>query len=140
MAHPIRRLIGVAALALIGAIGCGPSQRGNTVSGNVTYAGQPLAVGAVQFQPVDETVASVAPFTMAAVVGGRYETPRNRGVGAGSYIARVLPCEVMPGDPVPPGAVQFFPYELRVELPDKPSVVNIDVPEGGGIRPTLTPP
>ena len=140
MTHPIRGLVGVIALALIAVIGCGPSKRGNVVSGNVTYAGQPLVAGMVQFQPVDATGASVAPSTAAAVVGGRYETPRNRGVGAGSYIARVLPCEVMPGDPVPPGAVQFFPYELRVELPDKPSVVNIDVPEGGGIRPTLTPP
>ena len=139
MAHPIRRLIGVAALALIGAIGCGPSQRGNTVSGNVTYAGQPLAVGAVQFQPVDETVASVAPFTMAAVVGGRYETPRNRGVGAGPYIARVLPCDVTAGAP-PPGAVQFFPDELRVELPDERCEVNIDVPEGGGSRPNFSRP
>ena len=138
MTHPIHGLVGVVALILIAVIGCGPSNRGNAVSGKVMYAGQPLAVGFVQFEPVDETGTSVAPCTMAAVVGGRYATPRNRGVGAGPYIARVLPYDVMPGVPPPPGAVHFFPYELRVELPDDPSVVNIDVPEGGGIRPKLT--
>ena len=139
MTHPIRGLVGVIALALIAVIGCGPSKRGNVVSGNVTYAGQPLVAGMVQFQPVDETGTSVAPSTAAAVVGGRYETPRNRGVGAGPYIARVLPCDVTAGAP-PPGAVQFFPYELRVELPDERCEVNIDVPEGGGSRPKLTRP
>jgi hypothetical protein len=135
MTHPIRGLVGAVAFALIAVIGCGPSKRGNVVSGNVTYAGQPLVAGMVQFQPVDATGTSVAPSTAAAVVGGRYETPRNRGVGTGPYIARVLPCDVTAGAPLPPGAVQFFPYELQVELPDEPCVVNIDVPEGGGIRP-----
>ena len=72
-------------VAAAAAIGCGGEPRGESVSGTVTWDGQPLEHGTIEFDPVAEGALPVG----SLVEGGRYELPNPPGLVAGRYVVRI---------------------------------------------------
>jgi hypothetical protein len=76
------------------------------VSGKVTFKGQPLAQGMIQFQPADGGATAGG----GAIADGEYSIAKAEGLVPGKYQVVVtstpppapLPPGTMPGDPVPP--------------------------------------
>lgn len=71
------------------AIGCGSDVDRRDVSGEVTFAGQPIAFGQIMFMP--ESKEKLAPTGEAEIVDGRFDTssPGGRGIIPGSHQVRV---------------------------------------------------
>jgi hypothetical protein len=117
------------AAGLVVACGCG--QRGgpprHPVSGRVTYAGSPLALGRISFEP-DTKRANQGPGGYGDIVAGRYETYRTMGSVGGPH--RVV-IEGYAGD-TPEQQLKrrplFPPYITTVDLPAGKAEVDFDVP------------
>src|SRR5947207_14366077 len=74
---------GVGLLLLVGS-GCGPHTE--PASGTVTWKGQPLDQGTMEFVPVGGEGLPVG----ALIHDGRYEVPRPPGLAPGSYQVRIF--------------------------------------------------
>ena len=86
MRRPLRAgaLLIVAALACL-PVGCGRDpQKRQAVSGAVSFKGQPLPAGKIEFSPLDGQGTLVA----ASLENGRYAIPAAKGLSPGTY--RVL--------------------------------------------------
>jgi len=98
-----------------------------TVMGSVTYAGSPLALGRISFEP-DTTQANQGPGGYGDIVAGRYETYRTMGAVAGPH--RVV-IEGYAGD-TPEQRLKrrplFPPYITTVDLPTGKAEFDFDVP------------
>jgi hypothetical protein len=70
-------------------IGCGSEVDRKDLSGQVTFAGKPIAYGQIMFMP--ETKAKLAPTGEAEIVDGRFDTsaPGGRGIIPGPHQVRV---------------------------------------------------
>ena len=91
-------------LAVLG--GCGDSGEYCYVEGSVTYAGQPVTAGLIEFEPADGNSQAHA----IPINAGRYETPSGMTIGPGTYFVRITApdlstsastASVGPNDPVP---------------------------------------
>jgi hypothetical protein len=102
---------GWALLCLVGLSVCGCTQHSGLepVTGTVTFQGQPLDQGAIQFLPVESGPTESG----AGIKNGHYEIPVANGLAPGKYKVTVfsydqngpkVPSNVMPGDAV---GVQF---------------------------------
>jgi len=98
--------------------GCGGGIDRVKMSGDVTYAGQPVKVGQIRFTPLPGVE---MPLTIALIKDGRYNTSSNGGLPVGSF--QVVIFSYHPDDPEPsgPGARprrQLLPakYNTRSEL------------------------
>jgi hypothetical protein len=134
-----RHLRVVAAVALVGAAGCGGSYPLAPVSGRVTMDGQPLANAAVTFQPVP-TEKGINPgpgsggFTDA---DGRYTlklvSDGSRGAVIGKHIVRITP---VPKDGDATEDQQPIEPPMKAKRPPpksarKDTKLEFDVPPGG---------
>jgi hypothetical protein len=66
---PNRTVTSIAAIALLLAGGCG--EKATTISGKVTYNGQPVEQGAITFTPTD----GKGPILAARILDGAYDIP-----------------------------------------------------------------
>ncbi|QDV59109.1 carboxypeptidase regulatory-like domain-containing protein [Rosistilla oblonga] len=123
--------------------GCGPDTGGRVgVTGTVTFQGQPLDSGNIQFDAVDGSG-----MTGAAITDGKYSVPAETGVIPGEYTVRVskagddaaAPKPVAGEAPGDPGAFspreEMIPeeYNLQSKLTtqltaDKANVYDVDIP------------
>jgi hypothetical protein len=114
-------------LALVGGCGRRVGPPRYPVIGNVTYAGNPLALGRISFEP-DTTRANQGPGGYGDIVAGRYETYRTMGAVGGPH--RVV-IEGYAGD-TPEQRLKrrplFPPYITTVDLPTGKAEVDFDVP------------
>jgi hypothetical protein len=76
--------IGVGLLLLFGG-GCGDGSRNEAVSGSVTWQGQPLDQGTMEFVPADGQGVPVG----AVIVNGRYQLLSTPGLAPGTYQVRI---------------------------------------------------
>jgi hypothetical protein len=123
----------VAAVALVAGVallvGCG-RQTGPTrypVSGRVTHAGKPLALGRISFEP-ETAQGNRGPGAYGEVAAGRYETYRTMGAVGGPH--RVV-IEGYAGDSDEQRrkrAPLFPPYVTSVDLPAGSASFDFDVP------------
>lgn len=102
------------ALAVFFSSGCGSESGDVSVTGKVTYKGQPLPSASLSFYPTDGSA------VMATVVNGEYEAK----LPAGDYRVTVtqgapmLPAGWKDGDPIPKQAIVLPPnFESRVNTP-----------------------
>lgn len=97
------------------------------VSGSVTYAGSPLALGRISFEP-DTSQANQGPGGYGDIVAGRYDTYRTMGAVGGPH--RVV-IEGYAGD-TPEQRLKrrplFPPYITTIDLPAGNAAVDFDVP------------
>lgn len=113
----IRCLVSQATLSLLLltlASGCGPSLgTKQAITGRVTFKGQPLSQGTIQFMPKAGTTGT---FSGSEIKDGRYEVPRESGLDPGTY-------------------------EVRISSPEAPAAGVTDAPgEAGPVAKELIPP
>ncbi len=109
-------------------IGCDSGDTtGYSVSGKVTYGGQPLPSGSIQFEP-DATLGGKGSSASGEIHNGTYTTTTG-GVSGGKYLVRITPPAVESGSD-PASVVQFPTYEKKVDLPQSSSTQDFDIPKG----------
>lgn len=127
-------LVAVAVGALIA--GCGPSDPPrNAVSGTVTWKGQPIKNGTINFSSEDGKYVATG-----TIVDGKYEIPTISGVPAGKYLVAISypdPNVPAPREDEPPGESteprEMLPSkysegsELRAEIKNGDNTVSFDL-------------
>jgi hypothetical protein len=70
-------------------LGCGKTDGPEriSISGSVTYAGQPVAEGEIRFVPAKDTV---GPVTLASIADGKYQATSKGGVPVGTHTVQIL--------------------------------------------------
>ena len=119
----------LASLALV--VGCGEEgpQRYD-VSGTVTYKGEPVPAGMIQFMPDNEQGNSGPPGN-AAIEGGKFDTAvEGMGTIGGPHkvIIDVYDGEAQGAD-FPNGLPIFRGYETKIDLPEEDTTIEIEIPE-----------
>jgi hypothetical protein len=112
--------------------GCGGGPQNEAVSGKVTWKGQPLDQGRMEFVPADKGL-SVA----AAIQDGRYDVPRKPGLAPGSYQVRIFSREspLRRGNPDAPSDIELIDRKAKERIPAKYNVkteLKAEVKKGGG--------
>jgi hypothetical protein len=93
-------LVGAALSALVGCGDAGPERA--TVSGTVTFQGQPLQYGQIMIRPAEGTKAAASG---AQIVDGEYTVDARGGVQVGTYTVRIEANRFKDtGQPAPPDA------------------------------------
>jgi hypothetical protein len=125
---------------LAGAVfaGCGGDGLSRSpVGGKVTYLGQPVASGAIVFEPT-ESVGMVAPTGSARIEDGQFQTAPDQSPIKGTYRVRVMGYDKAKLDKIKeksaPGEAieipELFPeYRTEVEIPVPAGKLDIEVPE-----------
>lgn len=92
------------------------------VSGEVTFAGQPIPNGMIIFTP-DSSQGNSGPQGVAQIKDGKYDTaaPEGKGIGGGPTIIHIL-------GQAPDGHQILCEFEAKVDLPKQNSEHKIDVP------------
>lgn len=134
-------LTSVIALLLMVFVGCGPDTGGRVgVSGEVTYQGQPLQNGTIQFVSTDGS--QMAGGTISE---GHYEIPAEQGLLPGEMTVRISsasetssppPAEDAPGDPAAfAPREELIPAEYNSQstlkttiTSDGPNTFDVDIP------------
>lgn len=102
---------------IFGVSGCGGGGQPASVSGQVTFAGEPVENGALRFDGIGETTSTPA---SAKIQGGRYEIPASAGLQAGTYRVSISATESA-GKKVDPESGEEV-EAVRNLLPEKYSV------------------
>jgi hypothetical protein len=113
-------------LLLAATIGCGGGITGYELSGKVTYGGQPLPSGSIQFEP-DGSLGAGGLCAMSPINDGVYAITTG-GVSGGKYLVRINPPPVESGTDMST-VIQFPAYETRVDLPQANTTMDFDVPK-----------
>jgi hypothetical protein len=130
--HDVPRTKYLLALSLICGlvllVGCGKSgPKRYDISGKVTYGGEPIPAGSVTFIPSGE---NQGPAGTAIIENGSFDTGSN-GTGhvGGTHRVVITGLGGAGGDEFfPDGKPLFQDYEIEIELPEKETTKNFEVP------------
>lgn len=114
-----------AALALC--LGCGGGANRQSLSGRVTYDGEPLAYGQIQFDP-DTAKGHTGPQGAGEIRDGQYRTNPNYGPTPGPHVVRITGWNSAPDNGMLPPPV-VSEYETRVEIPSSSAVLDFEIPK-----------
>lgn len=120
----------VLALLVVAAVGCGGGSGGRyRVSGKVTFAGKPIPVGRIYFDPNLAKKNDGLQGT-AEIKNGEYDTAKGgQGTTAGPVIVRIEGADGTTGDPDRPNGKPLFPsYQTELDLPKQNTTRDFDVP------------
>ena len=111
------------------AVGCGESGPGRyDVSGTITYQGEPIPAGAIQFTP-DSSQGNEGAAGFATIKDGKFDTAVNgEGVVGGAYIVSVEAYDGNPQGDRLAGSPLFYGYETTLDLPEESTTIEIEVP------------
>lgn len=104
------------------AVGCGGNDSGPAryhVSGSVTYNGQPVPRGVIQFRP-DASKGTEGPAESVEIVEGKYDTSEHGfGTVGGAHVVIIhgFDGDSRPADELPLGKPLFSEYTTSAELP-----------------------
>lgn len=117
------------ALAALTLLGCGGPTGPETykLTGSVTYQGQPVPAGEIQFTP-NSREGNSGPGTIAAIKDGKYETPDGRGVVGGSYGVRIVGYDGRANSESDYGISLFPPHSEKADLPKEDATVDFEIP------------
>ncbi len=116
------------------AAGCGGPHAGGpvryAVSGRVTYEGEPVPMGFIEFLP-DTSQDNSGPGGGAPIRNGAYEADASRGVVGGPYIVRIRGTDGVPtteeGEELSEGQELFPLFETHYEFPQQDATVHFEV-------------
>ncbi len=117
--------VAFAVVGLCATVGC--SNGGKTqLQGEVTYGGEPLALGAITFTPKAEGFRAIQ-----TIKDGKFDIPAKNGVAPGEYAITVEGFEEVPEDDPDQVAKKLFPdYSAVITVEaGKPIVVDVPVAE-----------
>jgi hypothetical protein len=127
----LHRCDGVVATPLIAIVlilaGCsGQEHVGNSVVGSVTYRGQALEHGAIEFSPAagQETMSG------APIVDGQYSLPPTADLQAGTYTVRITATSAAASTNAPPGEPTVAKQTIPPQY-DAKSTLTADVKDSG---------
>jgi hypothetical protein len=128
----MRRAVTAALAALAAGCAAGGGGEDASVSGTVTFKGQPVPRGRVTFSP-DPAKNPGGQQGYADIAGGRYDTAAGgRPPSAGAVVVRVEGLTPLAADGT--GAPLFQTYEVPAELPAGRSHKDIEVPASAGAK------
>lgn len=111
--------------------GCGSGAAGGperfSVSGKVTFNGQPIPAGTVYLEP-DSAKGATGVAGSAAIKSGTYDTGKQQGVVGGPTVIRVEGFDGKTNPDKPFGDRLFVPHSIEVDLPKSATTKDIDVP------------
>jgi hypothetical protein len=130
-------------MAMSALLGCSNPDSGRaSVSGKVTFDGEPVKTGQIEFEPQGQ-----GRFGIAQIVDGAYQMPSQQGPTSGKYTVRITanrpsgkPAQSMPeasGRPAGESYEQYIPAkynersELTVEIGAEPDAVHDFALTGG---------
>lgn len=130
MLHPVKRLAVLLSAGILFASGCGDTTD-YSVSGKVTFKGQPVKKGFISFEP-DGEKGNKGPGGGAPIVDGNYSTPRGKGMVGGPYLVKIIGFDGVPtsqsGEELPDGKALFPIYQVEVDFPKQNTNQDFDVP------------
>jgi len=115
---------------LLVAAGCSRQPAGPArfaVSGSVTFAGQPVPVGRISFEP-DTAAGNSGPAGYGSIVAGRYSTYPTMGAVKGPQVVRITGFDGKPFGEMTDGKPLFPDHTTSADLPAKPTTIDFDVP------------
>ncbi len=124
----------VLALGLSGCNGSGDGLPRQAVSGTVTFGGQPLATGAIQFVPAGGMGAGGGIVGGAMILNGKYSIPRDGGLIPGKYKVSINSGNATgerPKAELGPGRVPNVAKELIPVKYNSGTTLEIEIKEGG---------
>ncbi|MHC2068630.1 hypothetical protein ACYFX5_14285 [Bremerella sp. T1] len=98
------------------------------LSGEVTYDGQPVPKGEIQFTP-NSREGNPGPGTFINIENGHYETAPGKGVLGGAYGVRIVGYDGQANSESDLGVSLFKPYSQRIDLPKEDSTQNFEIPK-----------
>jgi hypothetical protein len=113
VSSPLAALLGSLVLVIV-VSGCGDGGSGNyqAIHGSVTFRGEPLDDGTIQFFGVGEQPGLRGG---AMIRDGSYELPREHGLAPGTYLVRISSTERI----AKAGTSSMNPFHARERLPAK---------------------
>ncbi|HAH45474.1 MAG TPA: hypothetical protein DCM07_11595 [Planctomycetaceae bacterium] len=117
-------------------LGCGEGEADGpekySLSGKVTFAGEPVPVGEIILEP-DSTKGNSGPASVAMIKQGQYATETGKGIIGGPYIVRIsgndgVSVTLPDGMQLPEGNQLFGSYETKVDLPKQKTTQDFEVP------------
>lgn len=121
---------GLAAAALLALTGCGGNSSGrHNVSGKVTFAGKPVLVGRIYFDP-DQSKKNDGLQGYAEIKDGVYDTAKSeKGPSGGAVVVRIEAFDGVALDSERPNGKPLFPsYQTATQLPSGTATMDFDVP------------
>lgn len=115
---------------LLTAAGCSRQPAGPArfaVSGSVTFAGRPVPVGRISFEP-DTAAGNSGPAGYGSIVAGRYSTYPKMGAVKGPQVVRITGFDGKPFGEMTDGQPLFPDHTNSADLPAKPTTIDFDVP------------
>lgn len=119
-------------LALATLLGCGGESGPPRydVSGVVTYKGQPIPAGTIQFNP-DASKNNRGPSGAATIKDGKFDTAlEGRGTIGGPHrvLIEAYDGNAQPELELPHGRPLFYGYQTEIDLPKEATQIEIEVP------------
>jgi hypothetical protein len=135
---PHTRLWVLAAVGLaLAGCGRGDGLTRHRIKGTVTFAGQPVAFGAIFFEPT-ASVGKVAPTVYLPIRDGKYDT-LDKGPVTGRYRVIVGGMDQskqrVDSDGITLTPQLFQDYKFEVDFPRPDGLLDVDVPASQAIRP-----
>lgn len=128
--------LAVTASVAIGLLaGCGGSAPSGpqrySVSGTVTFNGEPIPKGFISFTP-DSSKGAKGPGSGATIVDGAYQTEDGKGVVGGPHLVEIRGTDGVPytesGETMPEGKELFRLYKTEFDFPNEDQTKDFEVP------------
>jgi len=123
-------VIAMAVTFVLGGCGSPNGPERYEVSGKATFNGQPIPAGKIMFAP-DRSAENKGPRGIARIENGQYKTLPGKGAVVGAQIVQIqgydgIRLKESVGSDF--GTPIFRRYDTKVDLPDKTTNINFDVP------------
>ena len=126
-------VLGGVLFLLVACSGCGKNGAGrSTLSGKVTFGGQPIPYGTICFTP-DSSKGNKGPQGFAKIVDGEYSTDKEgKGTVTGPIVVQIMGFSEKPDTGDEENSTPLFPrYETKIDLPEGTATKDFNVPADG---------
>ncbi|EAQ81352.1 hypothetical protein [Blastopirellula marina] len=130
--HAKTSALGALLLSCLLAVGCFSDPSGLRTyqcSGIVTFNGEPVELGYINFEP-NTTAGNSGPGASARITQGRYKTEEGKGVVGGPYRVVIVGYDGKSPDGLGDGSPLFPEFVIERDLPRDDSDQDFEIPRG----------